>query len=112
MSHVAVDEIHPQLIVDAFGQYRIGIAQSFKGEGGPDDGRFMDLATPWAKETPEVQRALYVRLLRNEAKKRASNFIEFWGWPEVRFRSDDISYMVYSRVRFLHVIVVPQGRPN
>jgi hypothetical protein len=55
---------------------------------------------------------LYVRLLRNEAKKRASNFIEFWGWPEVRFRSDDISYMVYSRVRFLHVIVVPQGRPN
>jgi hypothetical protein len=112
MTDTAVDLIHPQMIVDAFGSYKIGIAQSFKGQGGPDDGRFMDLATPWAKETPEVQRALYMRLLRHEAKRRGSNFIEFWGWPEVRFRDGEFAYMIFSRVRFLHVIAVPPGRPN
>lgn len=112
MPDIAVDQIHPQHLVDAFGQYRIGIAQSFKGEGGPDDGRFMDLATPWARETPDVQRALYVRMLIAETRRRGSNFLEFWHWPEVRFREGEFQYMVFSRVRFMHVIVVPQGRPN
>ncbi len=101
----AVDRIEPQHIVDAFGQYRIGVTLASKGDGHLDDGRFRDLVTSWQQDTIPVLKAAYVRQLVREARRGSFNLIEFWGWPEIRYRDDDNHGMVYSRVRFLHVIV-------
>lgn len=110
--NITVAQIHPQRIVDAFGNYQIGVAQALKGDGHKDDGRFMDLATDWSNDTAEVLSAIYLKTLVRQARHRGSNFIEFWGWPEVKYRDGDNHGMVASRVRFLHVVVVPNGRPN
>ncbi len=110
----AVANIHPQKIIDAFGNYRMGITLSKKGEGNADDGRFRDIVTDWAPDTIPILQATYLRALTREAKRGGHNFIEFWGWPEIRYRDDDAKGMVYSRVRFLYVIVEMNtaGRPN
>lgn len=109
---IAVANIPPQRIVDAFGNYLIGIAEALVGSGHPDDGRFMDLATEWSPDTPEILASLYLKRLVAIGKQQRSNFIEFWGWPEIRYRQGDNCGMVYSRVRFMYVIAVPPGRPN
>jgi hypothetical protein len=109
---IAIDTIHPQKIVDAFGPYQIGIAESLKGEGHPNDGRFQDIVTDWTPDPAEIIKTIYLRRLVRLAKSQRSNFIEFWGWPEIRYRDDVNAGMVFSRVRFLHVIAVPNGRPN
>lgn len=111
---LAVANIHPQQIVDAFGNYRIGIAEALKGDGHADDGRFQDIVTDWAREPTPVLQAAYLRRLVREATRGQYNFIEFWGWPEIRYRADDGKGMVYSRVRLLYVQVVMNtaGRPN
>lgn len=109
---IATDMIPPQRIVDAFGHYRIGVTQANKGDGHLDDGRFQDVVTDWSQGTADVLKAAYLKRLVTMAKFAGSNLIEFWGWPEVRYRSGDNCGMVYSRVRFCHVIVIPNGRPN
>lgn len=103
--------IHPQAIVEAFGQTQIGVTESKVGEGGLDDGRFQNIQTPWARNTATAQQHIYLRQLVGAARKRGANFIEFWGWPEVRHR-DDGTCMVFSRLRMVQITVVPQGRPH
>lgn len=114
MTITPVAIIEPNRIVDAFGSYRIGITLSKKGEGHLDDGHFRDVSTDWSMDPAPVLQATYLRQLTQECYRRGSNFIEFWGWPEIRYRDDDTKGMVYSRVRFLFVIVEMNtaGRPN
>lgn len=112
MTITAIDIIQPMEIVRAFGNQEIGVTEALKGDGHLDDGRFQDIATPWTSDSMPVLLASYLRRLRYLAYHGGHNLIEFWGWPEIRYRDDDNRAMVYSRVRFMCVTVVPQGRPN
>lgn len=114
MTVTPVANIHPQRIVEAFGNYQIGVTLSSKGDGHPNDGRFRDLTTDWALDTAPVLTAAYLRQLSAQCRRTGSNLIEFWGWPEIRYRDDDGKGMVYSRVRFLYVLIEMNmlGRPN
>ena len=104
MNSVAIDQIDPPRIVDAFGNYKIGVAESVKGTGGPDDGRFMNLDTDWKRDPAPVLKELFLRDLVRRARQGRYNFIEFWGWPKVIYRDDGMG-MVRGRLRMLHVIV-------
>lgn len=114
MTITPIATIEPQTIVNAFGNYRIGVTLAKKGEGHADDGRFRDIVTDWALDTAPVLQAAYLRRLSAECRRGGHNLIEFWGWPEIRYREDDAKGMVYSRVRFLYVLIEMNmsGRPN
>lgn len=96
-------------IVNAFGNWRIGVTEATVGTGGPDDGRFMDLTYGWHREIAPVLQAAYLKRLVKQAKRRQANLVEFHGWPEIRYR-DDGTGEVYSRVRFRTVAIMDRPR--
>lgn len=106
---IPVDNIPPERILQKIGAYRMAFAESLKGEGGPSDGNFQDFSTNWRTEAaPDVQEIWLEMLRRNVAVacQKGFNFIEFWGWPEVRCRDDGMC-MVASRLRIIRVTMVP-----
>lgn len=109
---IVVDSVMPERILQKIGDRQMAFAESFKGEGNADDGRFMDLATNWRTEGVTGAIEIWLELLlRNVIRACAQgfNFIEFWGWPEVRAR-DDGTWMVAARIRVLKIASVPAQR--
>lgn len=106
---IPIDNIKPERILQKIGRYDMAFGESFKGDGAPSDGNFQDFNTHWRTESaPDVQEIWLEMLRRNVAIacQRGFNFIEFWGWPEVRCRDDGMS-MVASRIRILRVTMTP-----
>lgn len=114
MTEHTIDIIPPDFILQQVGGHKMAFAQANKGTGNRDDGNFFDIVTPWLTDTVPIVRELYMQKLMRQvraAERQAFNFMEFWGWPEIRAR-DDGTLMVYSRLRFLRVTIVHQPRPN
>lgn len=100
-----IGQILPNEIVDAFGQYQIGIAESLKGEGGPDDGRFQDVTNTADVATGvAVTKAVFLKGLVRLVKRGRFNFIEMHGFPQI-WAEDDTKIVVRARVRLCHVRV-------
>ncbi len=109
MTEHALDIIRPDIILQHVGGYQMAFAEAVKGTGNRDDGNFFDLVTPWYFDPLPVVRELYMRTLMfnvRSAIRQGFNFMEFWGWPEIRAR-DDGTMMVYSRLRFMRAYLAP-----
>lgn len=107
--HVVIDQVGPERIVQKIGGYKVSFSESLKGEGNPGDGNFQDLKTDWRRESHVGMVEIWLELLRrNVARMEATghNFIEFWGWPEVRVR-DDGTCQIAARVRIHRVSLTP-----
>lgn len=114
MSARAVDNIHPEDILKTISRYHMAFAESMKGEGHADDGRFFNLDTDWRQMAIAEIKAIYLEHLRRNVASACSqgfNFMEFWGWPEVRAREDTF-VMVHSRLRMLTITPIFNPRPN
>lgn len=111
---IVVDSIGPDRILQKIGAYEMAFAESYKGQGGRDDGNFQNFNTSWRREPPADVKEIWLELFRRNVEQACAsgfNFAEFWGWPEVRCR-DDGTAMVAARMRILRVPLVHQPRPN
>jgi hypothetical protein len=113
VSHVVVDQIKPEAILQKIGSYQMAFAESYKGEGGPSDANFQQFNGSWRRQTiTEAQEVWLENFKRNAviAGTRAGfNFCEFWGWPEVQCR-DDGTCRVAARIRILKVKIEHKPR--
>ena len=112
MAEIVVDSITPQRILQKIGSYSLAFAESYKGDGNGDDGRFFDLCTSWRTENATDVVEIWLELFRRNvvlATNQGFNFAEFWGWPEVRCRDDGTS-RVTSRLRMMKVTMEHKPR--
>lgn len=103
-SSIDIDHIDPSRVVEAFGSYKIGMAEALKGEGHAADTRFYDFDTPWVREPVEVIKARFLKAVVKHIKRGRHNFIEMHGFPTIRYRDDGCG-MIHWRIRPLYVRV-------
>lgn len=101
---IVVEYIDPGVVVQAFGNYKIGMAESLKGDGHAADTRFYNFDTPWVREPIAVLRQRFLKAVVKHIKKGRHNFIEMHGFPEVVYRDDGCG-MIHWRIRPLFVVV-------
>lgn len=113
MTHIVVDQIKPQAILQKIGNYQMAFAESYKGEGNAADGNFQQFDSSWRHQTiTEAQEVWLAMFLRNAVRagtRAGFNFCEFWGWPEVQCR-DDGTCRVAARLRILKVVLEHKPR--
>lgn len=114
MSHIVVDQVKPERILQKIGAYEMAFSESLKGEGAPGDGNFQDFNTSWRTEAPADLQEIWLEMFRRSAAQACAagyNFCEFWGWPEVRCRPDGTA-QVAARFRILRVKLEHKPRIN